>query len=229
MNPVELTMEFVSHNSASYLSNVSVTDAMAKRMREAGLKVERIAYKDPNGVPKLNIVGKKGRGTGGLALMGHNDVVPATGWAWDPFKVIKKGSRIYGRGVADMKGSVACMIATAAAFDARKLKRPIYVVVTGDEEINCAGADVVFKNSKVLKESRVRYGIIGEPTLLDVVQAHKGSVKVQRARHTQFHGNRNKLQPQTDPLSQRHAGHRSGTEDQPKVLEQQFCAPTFHA
>ncbi|MBT5829591.1 MAG: M20 family metallopeptidase, partial [Candidatus Latescibacteria bacterium] len=114
MNPVELTKEFVSYNSTSYLSNLDVTNAMAKRMREAGLKVEKIPYKDPNGVAKLNIVGKKGRGTGGLAMMGHNDVVPATGWAWDPFKVVKKGSRIYGRGVADMKGSVACMIAAAA-------------------------------------------------------------------------------------------------------------------
>jgi acetylornithine deacetylase len=178
MNPVELTKEFVSYNSTSYLSNLDVTNAMAKRMREAGLKVEKIPYKDPNGVAKLNIVGKKGRGTGGLAMMGHNDVVPATGWAWDPFKVVKKGSRIYGRGVADMKGSVACMIAAAAQFDAKKLKQPIYVVVTGDEEINCAGAAVVFKESKVLKESKVRYGIIGEPTSLDVVQAHKGSVKI---------------------------------------------------
>jgi acetylornithine deacetylase len=176
MNPVQLTREFVSYNSVSYLSNVDCANAMARRMREAGLKVERIAYRDPNGVPKLNLVGKKGSGTGGLALMGHNDVVPATGWAWDPFKVVKKVDRIYGRGVGDMKGSVACMIAAASRFSARDLKRPIYVVVTGDEEINCLGADVVAKKSKVLKE--VHYGIIGEPTLLDVVHAHKGSIKI---------------------------------------------------
>ncbi|MDP6038765.1 MAG: M20/M25/M40 family metallo-hydrolase, partial [Candidatus Latescibacteria bacterium] len=176
MDPIQLTQEFVSHNSASYLSNVECSNAMAKSMREAGLKVERIAYKDPNGVSKLNLVGKKGSGTGGLALMGHNDVVPATGWAWDPFKVVKKGDRIYGRGVADMKGSVACMIAAANRFSARDLKCPLYVVVTGDEEVNCLGADVVAKNSKTLKG--VRYGIIGEPTLLDVVHAHKGSIKI---------------------------------------------------
>lgn len=178
MNPVELTKEFVSYNTTSYLSNVALTKAMAKRMKEAGLTVESIPYTDPNGVKKLNIVGKKGKGKGGLALMGHNDVVPAEGWAWDPFKVIKKGSRIYGRGVADMKGSVACMIAAAAKIDARKLKSPVYVVVTGDEEVNCLGADVVFNKSKVLKDSQVKYGIIGEPTLLDVVQSHKGSVKI---------------------------------------------------
>ena len=107
MDPVQLTREFVSFNSTSYLPNVDCSNAMAERMREAGLAVERIPYTDPNGVPKLNLVGKKGNGTGGLALMGHNDVVPAEGWAWDPYEVIEKGSRIYGRGVADMKGSVA--------------------------------------------------------------------------------------------------------------------------
>ncbi len=178
MDPVQLTREFVSFNSTSYLSNVDCSNAMAERMRDAGLAVERIPYTDPNGVPKLNLVGKKGNGTGGLALMGHNDVVPAEGWAWDPFEVVEKGSRIYGRGVADMKGSVACMIATASRFSTDELKHPIYVVVTGDEEINCGGADVVAQKSEVLKESDVRYGIIGEPTLLDVVHAHKGSVKI---------------------------------------------------
>jgi len=178
MNPVEMTKEFVSYNTTSYLSNVELTKTMAKKMRAAGLKVELIPYVDPNGIKKLNVVGKKGRGKGGLALMGHNDVVPAEGWDWDPFKVIKKGSKIYGRGVADMKGSVACMLAAAEKFDPKKLKKPIYVVVTGDEEINCAGADVVFKESKTFKESNVQYGIIGEPTSLDVVQAHKGSVKI---------------------------------------------------
>ena len=178
MNPVDLTKEFVSFNSASTLSNANVSRAMEKRMREAGLSVERLTYQDANGVLKVNLVGKKGRGTGGLALMGHNDVVPAQGWAWDPFTVVQKGERLYGRGVADMKGSVACMIAAAKNFSARELKAPIYVVVTADEEINCLGADHVAKNSNVLKESNVRYGIIGEPTLLDVVHAHKGSVKI---------------------------------------------------
>ncbi len=178
MDPIQLTREFVSFNSVSYLSNVDCSNAMTKKMREAGLTVERIPYTDPNGVPKLNLVGKKGRGTGGLALMGHNDVVPADGWAWDPFQVKKKGSRIYGRGVADMKGSVACMIAAASRFSIGELKHPIYVVVTGDEEINCGGADVVAKKSDVLKASNVRYGIIGEPTLLDVVHAHKGSIRI---------------------------------------------------
>ncbi len=179
MDVVELTTEFVSHNSASQLSNTPVSLAMAKQMRKAGLKVERIDYRDPNGTLKTNLVGKKGSGTGGLAMMGHNDVVPAEGWAWDPFKVIRRKGKIYGRGVADMKGSVACMIACAARYSPKMLKRPIYVVVTADEEINCGGADHVARKSKILRDSKVKYGIIGEPTLLDVVHTHKGSIKIE--------------------------------------------------
>ena len=178
MNVLEMTGEFVSYNSASQLSNVPVSKAIARRMREAGLKVETLAYNDPNGVPKMSVVGKKGRGTGGLALMGHSDVVPAEGWAWDPFKLTRKNGRLYGRGSADMKGSVACMIDAASRFTARDLTQPVYVVATSDEEINCGGADYVHRHSKTLNEGKVRYGIIGEPTLLDVVVAHKGSFKV---------------------------------------------------
>ncbi|MBK36701.1 MAG: acetylornithine deacetylase [Gemmatimonadetes bacterium] len=178
MNVVEMTGEFVSYNSASQFTNVPVSKAIAKRMREAGLKVETLSYNDANGVPKMSVVGKKGKGTGGIALMGHSDVVPAEGWAWDPFKLTRKNGRLYGRGSADMKGSVACMIDAASRLSARDLKQPIYVVATSDEEINCGGADYVHRHSRTLKEGKVRFGIIGEPTLLNVVVAHKGSYKV---------------------------------------------------
>jgi acetylornithine deacetylase len=176
MDVIELTGEFVSYNTVSNLSNAKCCAAMARRMKQAGLKIERLHYSDPNGVIKVCLVGKKGKGPGGLAMMGHNDVVPAEGWAWDPFKLTKKKGLLYGRGSADMKGSVACMIAAADRLSEKDLKQPIYVVVTSDEEINCGGAAWVYKHSKTLKGCR--YGIIGEPTMLDVVYAHKGSFKV---------------------------------------------------
>ena len=178
MDVIEMTGEFVSHRSDSQLSNAAVSKAIAGRMRRAGLKVERIEYRSPDGSLKVNLVGKKGGGTGGLAMFGHSDAVPAEGWDSDPFKLTEKGGRLYGRGSADMKGSIACMIAAAAAFPARELKVPVYVVATADEELDCRGARQVAALSKTLRSSRVRYGIIGEPTVLDVVHAHKGSFKV---------------------------------------------------
>ena len=110
MDVVELTEEFVSHNSVSTRSNTSVSRAIARQMRAAGLTVERLRYRDPNHVLKICLVGKKGQGPGGLALMGHSDVVPAEGWAWDAFKTVQKKGRLYGRGTADMKGAIACMV-----------------------------------------------------------------------------------------------------------------------
>ena len=178
MDVIEMTGEFVSHNSDSQLSNAGVSKAIAGRMRQAGMKVERIEYRSPDGTLKVNVVGKKGRGTGGLAMFGHSDVVPAEGWESDPYKLTERGGRLYGRGSADMKGSIACTIAAAAAFPARELKVPVYVVATADEELDCMGARQVAARSKTLRSSRVHYGIIGEPTVLDVVHAHKGSFKV---------------------------------------------------
>jgi len=175
----EATAEFVSHDSSSKKSNAGVSRAISKWMRKVGLKVEQIEYDD--GVKKVNLVGKKGKGTGGLALMAHCDVVPAEDWVAtpDPFKLTAKGSKVYGRGSADMKGSIACMLAAVERLPLSELKCPVYVVTTSDEEVGCFGAEAVQKRSRTLRQSKVRYGVIGEPTMLDVVYAHKGSSVIQ--------------------------------------------------
>ena len=179
MDVVELTGEFVRHNSASTRSNASVCAAIARKMRTAGLAVERLEYRDANHVRKVCLVGKKGQGAGGLALMGHSDIVPAEGWAWDPFAVIQKKGRLYGRGTADMKGALACMLVAVEGFSKSELKCPVYVIVTADEEIDCSGARYVAEHSKTFRKAGIAYGIIGEPTMLDVVYAHKGSLRIQ--------------------------------------------------
>ena len=177
MDVVEITADLVSYNSASQFSNTPVSRAIARWLRKAGMSVELLNYVDPAGTQKTNVIGKKGDGTGGIALLAHSDVVPAEGWASDPFKLTARKDRLYGRGSADMKGSVACMIAAANAFSVNELKTPVYVIVTADEETDCSGAKAVASKSKIFKSSDVRYGIVGEPTLLDVVYAHKGSLK----------------------------------------------------
>lgn len=177
MDVVEITADLVSYNSASQFSNTPVSRAVAKWLQKAGMSVELVNYKDPAGTQKTNVIGKKGNGTGGIALLAHSDVVPAEGWDSDPFTLSARHDRLYGRGSADMKGSVACMIAAANAFSVKELKAPVYVIVTADEETDCGGAKTVAAKSKTFISSDIRYGIIGEPTLLDVVYAHKGSLK----------------------------------------------------
>jgi acetylornithine deacetylase len=129
----------------------------------------------------VNVLGRKGRPrAGGLAYFCHTDVVPADDWHDDvhgPFTPVERDGRLYGRGSCDMKGSLAAMLAAASRFAAEELARPVYFVATADEEVGFDGAKQVAARSELYRElkSSVAAGIIGEPTSLDVVTAHKGS------------------------------------------------------
>ena len=180
MDALEYARQLVGFESTSSLSNVPVTDHVEQILRRLEFAIERVEYDDANGVHKASIIAKKGTGTGGMAYFGHTDVVPADPWLFTehgPFQPTVKDGRLYGRGSCDMKGSVACALAAAAQFSARELKHPLYITCTADEEIGYGGAAAVAKRSELFAEM-VRgnaHGIIGEPTQLEVVYAHKGT------------------------------------------------------
>ncbi|MDA1015465.1 MAG: M20 family metallopeptidase [Planctomycetota bacterium] len=181
MDALQYLKDLVAFESTSVLSNKPVSDYVEDAMRKQGFTTERIEYDDANGVRKVNIVGKKGDGHGGMGYFGHTDVVPADPWLFDdhgPFEPTIVGDRLYGRGSCDMKGSVACMLAAAEQFSAAELKRPIYITCTADEEIGYGGAKEVAKRSEYFREmaDHDTNGIIGEPTLLEVVYGHKGTI-----------------------------------------------------
>lgn len=126
--------------------------------------------------------------TGGIAYMAHTDVVPADDWNTGfngPFEPILKDDRLYGRGSCDMKGSLACALAAIESIERGEQTKPIYFVVTADEEVGMQGAKLVAAQSKIFAEmvQRDAVGIIGEPTLLDVVYAHKGGASVRVVAH----------------------------------------------
>ena len=156
---------------------------METELGKHGFVVERQEYTDAQGVLKVNVIGKKGDGTGGLAYFGHSDVVPAKRWFSDehgPFEPTVVGERLYGRGSCDMKGSISCMLAAAEQFASGDLNAPLYIVVTADEEVGFHGARKVVEESKHYREM-LEHGaraVIGEPTELEVVHAHKGSIKI---------------------------------------------------
>ena len=180
MDALEYTKQLVAYESTSVLSNVPIIDFVEATLKELDFDTERIEYDDANGVPKANVIGKKGEGSGGMAYFGHTDVVPADPWFTEehgPFDPTVKGDRLYGRGSCDMKGSVACMLAAARQFSASELKNPIYITCTADEEIGYGGAAQVAKRSSLFQEmvSGDSHGIVGEPTMLEVVYGHKGT------------------------------------------------------
>lgn len=116
---------------------------------------------------------------GGILLNGHSDVVPVEGQKWtsDPFKLVERDGRVYGRGSVDMKGFVACMLAAVPMWQQKALKKPIHICVCYDEEIGGFGAPVLVADI-CKKAPRPEVAIIGEPTSMQIVTAHKGGYEM---------------------------------------------------
>jgi len=179
MTALDYARELVAFDSISLKSNVAVTDCVQQMLTKLGFETERLEYNDKAGVRKASVVGKRGHGTGGMAYFGHTDVVPADDWKFTehgPFQPTVKDGRLFGRGSCDMKGSVACALAAAARTSKESLSQPLYIVCTADEEVGYWGAKQVAEESRLFAEmvEHGTRGVIGEPTKLNVVYAHKG-------------------------------------------------------
>ena len=111
----------------------------------------------------------------GVVLNGHTDVVPVEGqnWATDPFKLTRQGDRLFGRGSADMKGFLACVLGSVPTFKAQSLQKPIHIAFSYDEETGGLGMPGLLQDmaSKPFRPSIV---IVGEPTEMNIVTGHKG-------------------------------------------------------
>ena len=183
MKSVRYTKRLVSFDSTSSLSNRKIAKYVEQKLVKHGFVVERLEYDDRRGERKVSLVAKKGTGVGGLAYFAHSDVVPANKWFTDqygPFEPTIEDERLYGRGACDMKGSIGCMLAAQQIVPIEQYERPLYFVVTADEEVGFHGAKQVVEESKYYREI-VEGGakaIIGEPTMMEVVHAHKGSLEI---------------------------------------------------
>lgn len=126
--------------------------------------------------PKANLLATIGPAVdGGVILSAHSDVVPADeiDWTGAPFVAMRRDQKIYGRGTADMKGFLACVLATASDFAASDLKRPVQIAVTFDEEVGCRGAPLLI-DDLTANGPKPAAAIVGEPTEMGIVTAHKG-------------------------------------------------------
>ena len=188
MNALEYTQELVRFPTVSNVSNASICGYLEDVLKRLGFSTERIEYTDPVGVGKVNIIGKKGNGTGGMAYFAHPDVVPADPWfssEHGPFEPTVRGDKLYGRGSCDMRGSIASMLTATELAGSGGLSRPLYIVLTADEEIGYGGAEQVARRSRFFREmvQGESNGIVGEPTMLEVVHAHKGTYGFKATSH----------------------------------------------
>jgi acetylornithine deacetylase len=144
------------------------------------------AYLDGHGVPhrrvpnadgdKSNLLATIGPAVeGGAVLSGHTDVVPVDGqpWSTEPFIIVEKDGRLYGRGTCDMKGFLALALAAVPDLIAARPRRPVHLAFSYDEEIGCLGAPGLIE--AIHRElPKPAFVVVGEPTDMVAVNAHKG-------------------------------------------------------
>lgn len=179
---VDLTKTLISIPSPSQQSNQAIAGHLATLLNDLGFSVEELSYMDGEH-RKISLVARKGTGEGGIGIFSHSDTVPGDANGWEPFNASVQDGRIIGRGSTDMKGAVAASIVAASAYSAEQLRHPLTIVITADEEIGYGGAKQVIAESKSLAGNWPTYGIIGEPTRMRPVYAHKGGVRFKVTAH----------------------------------------------
>lgn len=150
--------------------NRAVVAVLADLLDSAGFRVELLPL--PGAPEKQNLIATLGRGPGGLVLAGHTDTVPFDEALWqsDPFTLTERDGKLYGLGAADMKAFLALALEAAEGVDGDSLKAPLMIVATADEETTMDGARALVS----LERPRARHALIGEPTDMRPVRAHKG-------------------------------------------------------
>jgi acetylornithine deacetylase len=165
----ELLQQLVAVDSTSPRPNGPVLDLLESELGRVGFVSRRQRWLDSNGVEKQNLIARRGPDRpGGLALVGHSDCVPFDPTWEGALSGHVEGNKLFGRGSADTKGFLAAAVCAAARTEVSGL--PLHIVATADEEVGCLGA------KKLLEEGVLRpaHAIIGEPTRLIPVRAHKG-------------------------------------------------------
>jgi acetylornithine deacetylase len=169
----DILRDLIAFPTVSSDSNLDMIEHMASLLQDAGARVDVIHA--PDGT-KANLFATLGPDAdGGIILSGHSDVVPVTDqdWASDPFDMVERDGRLYGRGTCDMKGFIAACLAYAPRFADRVKDRPLHFAFTYDEEIGCLGAQHL---AQVLTDKGLSpaVAIIGEPTEMRIIEGHKG-------------------------------------------------------
>ena len=175
MTPLALMEKLVSFPTVSRDTNIPLIDWVAEYLEGHGIASHR--YEDPD-QPKHALFAHVGpEAEGALVLSGHTDVVPVDGQPWDtdPFSVVERDGRYYGRGTCDMKGYDALAIWALVEAHHAGVRRPLQIALSFDEEVGCTGAPPMIEAMQGVlpKGSAV---IVGEPSRMQAVTGHKGGI-----------------------------------------------------
>lgn len=172
MNTEKILKDLIDFKTISQTENNSLVNYIINYLEKFNIKSTVI----PGNNNQSNLYARIGPDIhGGVFLSGHTDVVPVNGqnWLFNPFKATEKGNKIYGRGTADMKGFISVVLAMVPKIMKSKIKTPIHLMFSYDEEIGCVG---IKKAIPFIKNMRYKpkYCIVGEPTNMKLINKHKG-------------------------------------------------------
>ena len=165
-----LARDLVRIDSRSPVSNLPIADRLAAELDE--FEIERLDYKDANGINKCVLVAA--RGSRGLAFSGHMDTVPGTGWVDDPWSGEIDGDTLHGLGSTDMKGPVASLVAAATLLPSSV---PVALFLSTDEETTKQGARLIARTSTLARNFAPRGILIAEPTSMVPVRGHRSHIE----------------------------------------------------
>ena len=175
MTPYQLMEKLVSFPTVSRDTNIPLVDWVAEYLASHGIESHR--YVDPQ-QPKHAIFAHVGPWEeGAVVLSGHTDVVPVDGQPWDtdPYTVVEKDGKYFGRGTCDMKGFDALALWALVEGKYIDLKRPLQIAFSFDEEVGCTGAPPMIEAMQPVLPKGAS-AIIGEPSLMQAVTGHKGGI-----------------------------------------------------
>ncbi|OOW00792.1 acetylornithine deacetylase [Pseudomonas sp. MF4836] len=175
MNSRELLAKLVGFDTTSRESNLHLIEFVRDYLAGFGVPCELI-FNEPRS--KANLFATLGPPqVPGIVLSGHTDVVPVDGQAWSvaPFELSEHDGKLYGRGTADMKGYIACVLAAVPRFLAAPLRMPLHIALSYDEEVGCLGVRSLLAELE-RRPHKPLLCIIGEPTELKPVLGHKGKL-----------------------------------------------------
>ena len=175
LDPLALMTKLISFPTVSRDSNLPLVDWVESYLDSHGIPAHRVYDETGEKAALFAHVGPDVEG--GIVLSGHTDVVPVDGQAWDtdPWTVIEKDGKYFGRGTCDMKGFDALSIWALVEAHHRGVTRPLQLALSYDEEVGCLGAPPMIDRmvETLPKASAV---IVGEPSMMNAVTAHKGGL-----------------------------------------------------
>lgn len=186
-NSIDWLSRLIAYDTVSRHSNLALIEDVQAYCKDLGL-APVLTFNEAKTKANLFVTVPAGSGlndakstkmTGGIVLSGHTDVVPVDGqdWSSHPFKAQIRGDKLYGRGACDMKGFIACALnalpQAVALSKQNKLQNPLHIALSFDEEVGCLGAPLLLEELQ-LRGIKPDYCIVGEPSSMKMVTAHKG-------------------------------------------------------